>query len=1100
MAKKTIAKLKQQFRKNKKETQTAYKKFFTTQNVSNMGLGLIADGSKFLLGNVNKNNKAFFEDFSKFMDLRSNMASKIQNTFRSNRLPINYLGNDFYNALEFRHYSTPLKPFDMNIKMNPTNFVEQVVGVIYNKKFFKRPEVTDMLSEDFLKDKTIKYQWSINYDLLVGLDTSILGALSMLVGVTRQEKTESTKLSDTFEGSMSKLISQFNKILNGYEVPALEFTELLLKVYIYPKQGTGGGKTIQQASKKWDIVDVSRANTNCLYYAFVLGRDSDKAEALIKDFPRLKDKTKNLKTGICPSGGNGSTFDNIQEVVDRCKSKNPVILYNNQFEKIREFFPKKSLTRNAKPSRTIHIQYVNTTNGGHYVALLPKGTIKTENLLKFKQQIKVENETVSLTKKDNDGLINVFKKKGMKLDENLVAWDLECSPDKDNIQTPYALGMAFKVNSEIQYKSFWGLDCIDKFFNFVHKHMQFFHNYTFYAHNSGKYDALCLMRYYILKDHSKFAFQEKKSCCSDGRWLRIMLTSKSDSKKQIKFQDSLALLSMSLQKACKEYKTTHQKLPETVNHDEITLDNYHTFPQLENYLKHDVLGLYEVLEVHNKTVYQKSKGKVNMTECLTSATQAKKTFFQNDYNRWDYPIYKPPKDIDNYIRNGYFGGRNECFYQVGKIINNVFYYDYTSLYPSESRHLLPYGKHEFVDKIDDIQNFFGFVRCMVRTIDKTRKPLHGVKGKAKLIFPIFENWTELTLFSEEIKLGIKEKMYEYEFIDGVKYQSTYVLKNTMINAFEEKAKAKKEGNNGLALCNKIIANSTYGFWALNTNDKQGIVTGHKDTIDIEKYLEDNSLLSISNNGDYTTLKVLCDIDVKDTSIGIASAITSWSRLRLWKLIDAIESKGFTVYYCDTDSIMTNCNLKDHPELMKEFCPDGTGDQLGSLKNELHDEVKAHYTKQLKKNSKYSNLGCPCSECGMKLDEGLDKQDKMILNELVEKNMTTECFDELIMGGLKFYSLMKKLEDGSTVEICKIKGGKNIWTDENGNLVKLTHNDYKTKSVISPMVKSFKCGIRGYLDEANPYAIRVIDVKKEFKFQYNKANIVDGDLRLAPLIL
>ena len=27
-----------------------------------------------------------------------------------------------------------------------------------------------------------------------------------------------------------------------------------------------------------------------------------------------------------------------------------------------------------------------------------------------------------------------------------------------------------------------------------------------------------------------------------------------------------------------------------------------------------------------------------------------------------------------------------------------------------------------------------------------------------------------------------------------------------------------------------------------------------------------------------------------------------------------------------------------------------------------------------------------------------------------------------------------------------------------------------------------------------------DVKKEFKFQYNKANIVDGDLRLAPLIL
>ena len=173
---------------------------------------------------------------------------------------------------------------------------------------------------------------------------------------------------------------------------------------------------------------------------------------------------------------------------------------------------------------------------------------------------------------------------------------------------------------------------------------------------------------------------------------------------------------------------------------------------------------------------------------------------------------------------------------------------------------------------------------------------------------------------------------------------------------------------------------------------------------------------------------------------------------------------------------------------------------GSLKNELHDEVKAHYTKQLKKSDKYSNLGCPCKECGKKLDEGLDKEDKIKLDELFTANMKTEYFDELIMGGLKFYSLMKKLEDGSKVEICKIKGGKNVWTNEKGELVKLTHEDYKTSNVISPIVKSFKCGIRGYLDEANPYAIKVIDVKKQFKFQYNKATLTPGDPRMSPLIL
>ena len=53
----------------------------------------------------------------------------------------------------------------------------------------------------------------------------------------------------------------------------------------------------------------------------------------------------------------------------------------------------------------------------------------------------------------------------------------------------------------------------------------------------------------------------------------------------------------------------------------------------------------------------------------------------------------------------------------------------------------------------------------------------------------------------------------------------------------------------------------------------------------------------------------------------AAAITSYARMRLWKLMDAIVQLGGDIFSCDTDSITTNLDLSKHPSLLNEFIPD-----------------------------------------------------------------------------------------------------------------------------------------------------------------------------------
>ena len=76
---------------------------------------------------------------------------------------------------------------------------------------------------------------------------------------------------------------------------------------------------------------------------------------------------------------------------------------------------------------------------------------------------------------------------------------------------------------------------------------------------------------------------------------------------------------------------------------------------------------------------------------------------------------------------------------------------------------------------------------------------------------------------------------------------------------------------------KIIANSGYGFWGLRTADRDSILIQEADKSAIYPYLESGKFLNYNEIGDYSIMRVEKDLPVTDFNVGVASAISSYSR-------------------------------------------------------------------------------------------------------------------------------------------------------------------------------------------------------------------------------
>ena len=129
--------------------------------------------------------------------------------------------------------------------------------------------------------------------------------------------------------------------------------------------------------------------------------------------------------------------------------------------------------------------------------------------------------------------------------------------------------------------------------------------------------------------------------------------------------------------------------------------------------------------------------------------------------------------------------------------------------------------------------------------------------------------------------------------------------------------------------------------------------------------------------------------------------------------------------------------------MSAYMWDWCGDDLGSLKNEADDFLKD--------------------------------------NGLTVRSQEMEHFDELILGGCKFYALRK---DGRAKEITKCKGYKN------GDLTVEDFEFITGGGVKSQRQVQFLCPKMNHVSMDEKFALRTPHIVKKFKFAYTKGHIAD----------
>ena len=155
-----------------------------------------------------------------------------------------------------------------------------------------------------------------------------------------------------------------------------------------------------------------------------------------------------------------------------------------------------------------------------------------------------------------------------------------------------------------------------------------------------------------------------------------------------------------------------------------------------------------------------------------------------------------PDEIDSFIRKSYYGGRVEIS-QLGLVEKRLYYNDFTSLYPAMGCYDLPYGEPEYINFHNNStlpDSFFGFIKCLVKTKCNKRRPIHGDKSLNKLCFREHHKWEEMTLFSEEVRYGLKIDMYDYQFIEGYNFKKAPIMKEYLKNALRKKQLQKLKEN------------------------------------------------------------------------------------------------------------------------------------------------------------------------------------------------------------------------------------------------------------------------------------------------------------------
>lgn len=106
------------------------------------------------------------------------------------------------------------------------------------------------------------------------------------------------------------------------------------------------------------------------------------------------------------------------------------------------------------------------------------------------------------------------------------------------------------------------------------------------------------------------------------------------------------------------------------------------------------------------------------------------------------------------------------------------------------------------------------------------------------------------------------------------------LRSQFTKLYEQKKEARQKGDTCMENLSKIMINSGYGWFGLNTNNKDQVIFTPKASNEYLKYLGEERLLAITEWANDRVLRVISKCASVDCSVGVASYITAYARIKL----------------------------------------------------------------------------------------------------------------------------------------------------------------------------------------------------------------------------
>jgi hypothetical protein len=522
-----------------------------------------------------------------------------------------------------------------------------------------------------------------------------------------------------------------------------------------------------------------------------------------------------------------------------------------------------------------------------------------------------------------------------------------------NWTNPVAIGMGNEKRGE--YQEFTGSDCITQFVNEIMRRK--YRNVRFVAHNGGEYDFIPVIENIVnRRDKLECEIQILTKGANDNPFY-VQITDSNGKNRYL--QDSMALMPRGLDSLTESFTPDFRK--GDFKYDSI--DKWEVMEpakrrEMMDYLERDVKSLYRVLKEFTDILMNLTDG--NCPPQLTvgsTAMTAYRTHFMPDIEIQDCYYPDREQNPEQKFRHSYFGGRTEVYKQYGENLNH---YDVNSLYPyCYTEKPIPTGNVTHTgkdfplsnDDIGGVVKISGFVpENASNGIPVLPYRDDGEKtGSERVLFPAgyIEGW----YMAKEVRYA-KEvgAITDLEIKDSYASSYGYPFKEYGEALYDLKKNIDKEQNPAKYKVVKFLLNSFYGKFGMDRTHKSveiGPVTA--------EFQEGKEMIN-SELADKGVMMVEDESFAPYILPRIASAITAQARIEMHKWFMKVFDRGGSIYYCDTDSIVTDIELPEG-EALGEMDLEGQLDQAVFLAPKVYAEKYQEAGETLVKAKGMRNIEC-----------------------------------------------------------------------------------------------------------------------------------------------